>query len=78
MRTKRNLSVLILFALLLTAIAPFAAFAEGNVAKIGDTGYASIAEAVAALRSGDTTFSSTYEISTYTLVFSSAYFATLL
>ena len=54
MRTKRNLSVLILFALLLTAIAPFAAFAEGNVAKIGDTGYASIAEAVAALRSGDT------------------------
>ena len=54
MRTKKRLSLLILFALLLSAIAPFATFAEGNVAKIGDTGYASIAEAIAALRSGDT------------------------
>ena len=57
MRTKRTLTVMILFALLLSAIVPFSAFAEGdvaNVAKIGETAYPNITKAFEALKDGDT------------------------
>ena len=51
---KRIFSILLTLAMVLSLL-PAAAFAEGeNVAKVGDTEYATLAEAVAAAQAGDT------------------------
>ena len=53
--TTRRIAVLAMLALLLTLPFPVAASGqEGDAAKIGDTVYQSLPDAVAALQAGDT------------------------
>ena len=51
---KKQIRALILALLFAITLLPAAVFAAENVATIGETGYATLAEAAAAARSGDT------------------------
>lgn len=55
-KTRKVLSILLCMLLCMSMVFPagITAFAEGEVAYIGDNGYATLAEAVAAAESGDT------------------------
>ena len=54
MKTNKLLSVVLTLCVLLAAFSLTALAAEGDVAKIGDVGYATLAEAIAAAKDGNT------------------------
>ena len=54
MKTNKLLSVVLTLCVLLAAFSLTALAAEGDVAKIGDVGYATLAEAIAAAKDGET------------------------
>ena len=54
MRISKKILACVLAALMAIAMMPMTAFADGNVATIGETGYATIAEAYAACQPGQT------------------------
>ena len=54
MKTNKLLSVVLTLCVLLAAFSLTALAAEGDVAKIGDVGYATLADAIAAAKDGET------------------------